>query len=867
MSFREKASRIRKGNAPAIMAALRHLRVNLLDREPPTPRQSEKRRKAAWNHDYRLKVLFAVRLMRAHPGTSMASIAGLGRRGYAWYPRPSQPTPSVPRTAHLLLALLLMPLSGWTADPRLDPDRGARGYVGSAVCGECHAAELGVWRDSYHDRAMAPATPDNVLGDFADATVTAHGVTSRFFRRDGQYLVNTDGPDGQLRDYPIAYTFGWWPLQQYLIEFPGGRLQALGLAWDSRAREQGGQRWFHLYPDADGAGTMDHRHPLHWTGREQTWNYQCADCHSTDLRKGYDAGQGSYATRYAEINVGCEACHGPGASHVEQARAAAADPSAPRPVAPPVDLNDRDGGVWSLDPATGKPVRSLPRTADRVRVQTETCARCHARRGRIWETSEPGAPLHQGYRLALLEPDLYFPDGQIKDEVFVFGSFIQSRMYHQGVVCTDCHEPHGLGLSTPGNAVCTRCHGGGHDSPTHHHHAPAGPGSGCVDCHMPQRRYMVIDERADHSLRIPRPDLSVALGTPNACNGCHQDRDAAWAADAIAGWFPDPVNRPAHFATALAAGDAGAADAPALLLALAADPRQPALARASALRRLDQSPGETGLLTIRRLLADPNALVRAQAVRTLGQSDLPTRAELAWPLLDDPARTVRLEAALVLAPLGGQGLGGALAKQLEGGLRELVNAERVNADRPEAHLNLGLLAVASGDAASAEGAWREALALDRAFTPARVNLADLYRALGRESAATAELEQGLALARTDAERADLHHARGLAAVRAGRMDAALNHLASAARLAPTQTHYAWVYAVALDSAGRTPEAIAVLEAAQGQAPRNRDLLIGLVQYQAKQGDQAAARHWLDRLRAAAPADPALPQLEGAVGAQ
>ena len=771
----------------------------------------------------------------------------------------------MPHPPRLFLALLLAPLLGWAADSRLDPDRVARGYVGSPVCGECHAAELERWRGSYHARAMTEATPDSVLGDFDDATLTAHGVTTRFFRRDDRYMVNTDGPDGQLRDYPIAYTFGWWPLQQYLIEFPGGRLQALGLAWDSRNPAQGGQRWFHLYPDADANGAMDHRHPLHWTSPDQTWNYQCADCHSTDLRKGYDAGNLVYATRYAEINVGCEACHGPAGTHVEQARAAAADPSAPRPVAPPVDLKDRDGGVWTRDPLTGKPARSVPRAPAAVVAQTETCARCHSRRGRIHESPEPGAPLHEGYRLALLEPDLYFPDGQIKDEVFVFGSFIQSRMYQQGVVCTDCHEPHGLGPGAPGTAVCARCHGGGYDSPAHHHHAPVGPGSACVDCHMPQRRYMVIDERADHSLRIPRPDLSLTLGTPNACNGCHQDRDAAWAANAVAGWFPDPVHRPAHFATALAAADAGAADAPALVLALAADSGQPALARASALRRLGQAPGETGLLTIRRLLADPNALVRAQAVRALGRTDLPTRAELAWPLLDDPARTVRLEAALVLAPLTRQGIGGALARQLEGGLSEVVKTELVNADRPEAHLNLGVLALAGGDGASAEGAWRKALDLDRAFTPARVNLADLYRALGREPEAKAELEQGLTLARTNAERADLHHARGLAAVRAGQMDVALDHLASAARLAPAQTHYAWVYAVALDGVGRTPAAIAVLEGAQHRAPRNRDLLVALVRYQAKQGDTAAARDWLDALRAAAPGDPALQQLEAAAG--
>ena len=153
-------------------------------------------------------------------------------------------------------------------------------YVGSARCSRCHVTEAGAWRRSHHDLAMTEANEETVLGDFTDAEITAHGVTSRFYRKDDGFYVRTDDPGGKLRDYPIRYTFGWYPLQQYLIEFPRGHVQSLGLAWDSRPKEEGGQRWFHLYPDEE----MDHRHPLHWTGREQTWNYQCAECHSTNLR-------------------------------------------------------------------------------------------------------------------------------------------------------------------------------------------------------------------------------------------------------------------------------------------------------------------------------------------------------------------------------------------------------------------------------------------------------------------------------------------------------------------------------------------------------------------------------------------------------
>ncbi|MFZ1574583.1 MAG: tetratricopeptide repeat protein, partial [Chromatiaceae bacterium] len=590
-------------------------------------------------------------------------------------------------------------------------------------------------------------------------------------------------------------------------------------------------------------------------------------------RKGYD-------TRYAEINVACEACHGPGARHRDWAKAAAArqaqaggagtDQAALAAAADDptrgllVDLKDRDGGIWRLSAETGKPSRQPPRDSH---IQTETCARCHSRRGRIWDEIKPGEPLHQGFRLALLEPDLYFPDGQIKDEVFVFGSFIQSRMYHQGVVCGDCHDAHSLRLQADGNAVCARCHlAPRYDTPEHHHHPAGSTGAACVACHMPQRFYMVVDERADHSLRVPRPDLSLKLGTPNACNGCHTNQDAAWAATAVETWYPDPQYRGPHFGEALYAADHHAPDATQRLLALAGDPTRPAIARASALDRLHDQPqdgsGSATLLTVRRLLADPDALIRAQAVRYLDLVDLRTRVELAWPLLSDPARTVRLEATRVLAPMMRQGIGGKLADQMRAALAEYATAEQVNADRPEAHLNLGLIAVALGEPSLAEQSYRTALELDPRFTPARANLADLYREQGREADAEAELKAGLASA---PDNADLHHALGLARVRTHRLAAAIPDLARAARLAPDNSRFAYVHGVALDAADRTAEALVVLEAAQPGDPANRDLLIALIQYNAKLGRVQEAQRWLAEFGAGAPGDPALKALREQIG--
>ena len=371
------------------------------------------------------------------------------------------------------------------------------------------------YRASDHARAMQPATAQTVLGRFDQATVTHKGVVSTFFRRDGNFVVRTDGPDGKPAEFEIAYTFGADPLQQYLIRFPDGRLQALGLAWDTRPRADGGQRWFHLYPGV----TLRPPDPLHWTGREQTWNFQCAECHSTDLRKGYDVAANRYATTWAELTVSCEECHGPGSAHV--AWAEGRPPGAARPPPGATGLVVRLGrgeGAWAIkDTERGIAEWTGP---PRASMELDVCARCHARRRPIVDPHVYGRPFLDTHVPALLEPGLYHADGQVLGEVYEWGSFVQSRMQRAGVVCSDCHEPHRTALRAPGNAVCAQCHlPARFDTPAHHHHRVASDAARCVSCHMPARTHMVVDPRRDHSFRVPRPDLSVTLGDAERVHG------------------------------------------------------------------------------------------------------------------------------------------------------------------------------------------------------------------------------------------------------------------------------------------------------------------------------------------------------------
>jgi hypothetical protein len=341
-----------------------------------------------------------------------------------------------------------------TAEPII-----AAAYVGAETCKGCHEAAYEAWRGSHHALAMQHASGQTVLGNFNDAKFSYGGVTSTFFKRGEKFFVNTDGPDGKLREYEIKFTFGVTPLQQYLIEFPDGRLQALSIAWDARPKSQGGQRWFHLYPKE----RVTYDDELHWTRPAQNWNFMCADCHSTELRKNYDPATDRFKTQWAEISVGCEACHGPGSRHLEWA-ATQSPPlkkggkggfeSIPEiPLIPPfpkggkvprsdptkgltVSLDERRGITWNHDAATGNAARSQARATER---EIEVCAQCHARRGQFAEGYAPGKTFLDYYRPALLMSSLYYADGQQRDEVYVWGSFLQSKMYASGVTCSDCH--------------------------------------------------------------------------------------------------------------------------------------------------------------------------------------------------------------------------------------------------------------------------------------------------------------------------------------------------------------------------------------------------------------------------------------------
>ncbi len=587
---------------------------------------------------------------------------------------------------------------------------------------------------------------------------------------------------------------------------------------------------------------MDHRDQLHWTRPQQNWNYMCADCHSTNLQKGYDAAADRFATRWTDIDVGCEACHGPGSGHLAWAALEPSDRAADPRKGWVVNLPRRGDREWRIDPTTGSPVpKPGPARGDEI----EICADCHARRGILAGAPEADPAFLDNFMPAFLTEGLYHADGQIHDEVFVWGSFSQSRMYQAGVTCGDCHDAHSQRLHAPGDAVCAQCHlPAKFASEAHHHHPEGSAGASCIDCHMPETIYMVVDPRRDHSIRIPRPDLSVALGTPNACNRCHQERSAQWAADQTARWYPNPQRGQQIWGPAFAAARAGDPAAEAQLVALLQDRGMPDIARATALLELRAFLSPASGDALQQAMGDPSPLVRIAALRTLEVLPAPQRYPFAAQLLDDPALAVRVEAGRVLAAVPDGSLRVGQRIQLRKAVADYVKTQEYNGDRADAHTNLGTLFAQRGDLVRSEAEFRAAIERDPLFVPAYANLSDLYRVRGMDNAAEEVLRQGMA---RQPEAAALHHAMGLLQVRNGDVDAALRALAQAARLSPDDARFAYVYGIALNSAGKPVDAVRELDRALSRHPYDRDILLALVTINRDRGNLEAARERAQRM--------------------
>jgi len=756
-------------------------------------------------------------------GVLLAAVAGIGWFLFSPAPAPVKPMPvSAPVAA--------------PAQPQAVIAKTPATMVDEQQCQGCHSEQVKDWQDSHHQLAMQVANGETVLGDFNNVTFKAEKETTRFSRNDSGFWVNTPGIDGKNADFKVAYTFGIAPLQQYLIEVGDGRLQALGVAWDSEKH-----RWFHLYP---GQG-VNFKNPLHWSKPSQNANFMCVECHTTGFKRNFEAASNTFNSQWNSLGVGCQACHGPASNHVQWA-------------GQKTDLIHHGFDVDLKD--------------KNATVEIETCARCHARRAPLGDGFTVGKRLMDDYLPSVLTRELYELDGKIKDEVFEHGSFLQSKMFDKGVRCSNCHNPHSTELKAPGNAVCLQCHnpagrtsvegvdGKGlqaknYDSSEHTRHAMGQPGSQCVDCHMLGKFYMGNDLRHDHSFSIPNPERAQKLGTPDACLTCHQGKAGDKVTAQFKLWSATRAAQAPRYDESLwliRNGQPGAADA---LYTELQRSNLPAIQRATLLAELPLYPSEQALKLASQDLRHADPQVRESAVRAISAFLPPAeRAPLLAPLLGDPVKAVRIVAARDLLGVSrNNGLGAAQANW-NAAIAEYEAVQKNLLERAEANLNLAMLYQASGRSAEVEGLLRSALQRDPDFYPALVTLVQWLEANGRASEAQKLLADSL---KQHPDAALLQHTQGLSLIRAGKTNEAMAPLKKAAQLEPQNAQYGYVLAVALHESGKVDEACALLEGLLKVQPANRNARLSLIQWYLDSGQEPKAQVLLQGWKKMNMGDPAL----------
>ncbi len=602
-------------------------------------------------------------------------------------------------------------------------------YVGSEVCRECHEEEADQWNLSHHAKAWTLPSAETVVADFSGTQFTHPEMTASFHLKDGQYTIETEGPDGALIEYPVAGVAGIAPLQQYLLETAPGQLQAFDVAWDDLQKQ-----WYHLYPDQD----LPVGNGLHWTGPYKNWNARCAECHATGFKKNYDSATRSYASVQAEIGVGCEACHGPGEAHRDWALA----------------NGSYDRSKWPAISETGFTMEfGVSAEAD-----IQQCAGCHSRREPYADGNPlPGTAFHDAYRLAKLRPGLYHPDGQILDEVYVYGSFLQSKMYEKGVSCTNCHNAHTGEQLIAGNGVCTQCHSpvgnpdfpslplAEFDDPSHHFHPEGSDGAQCKNCHMIEREYMVIDGRRDHSFRVPRPDLSAKTRVPSACNDCHDDKSAKWAAEIVADWFPDSTHRSPHFSQVFALAWGSPDSEVDGLIGIVEHTGLPAIVRASALDLLAQVSTPQIATRMEPALSDADPVVRAAAISVqLGAAPTDIAARVA-NLLADPARDVRIAAARAFLGLPIARMPTRITDNLNRSMTDWESSLIAKADFPESQLVIAGIGLTTRRWDAALAAFGDAVEMDPQLEQAWSMIVRIHEALGNRKEALASIDAAIAV--------------------------------------------------------------------------------------------------------------------------
>ncbi len=700
---------------------------------------------------------------------------------------------------------------------------GKNEFVGDKSCKSCHVNENHDWERSHHFMAMQPANDSTVTGNFNNSTFTGDGVTSNFFKKDGKFIINTQGDDGKNHDYEVKFIFGFTPLQQYLVEFPGGKMQVPRVSWDVIQK-----KWFHQYP-----GQKIPAHDwLHWTGNAQNWNTMCASCHSTNLQKNYDIESDTYKTTYNVINVSCESCHGAGKLHIDY-------------------VNGKDYKTAEKIPGS---LLKLGRNTSQTE-QLNACAPCHARKADISATLIESDEIMDNVIPQIPDIEFFHADGQQNAEDYIYTSYLQSKMFRQGVKCSNCHNPHSGKQILTGNLTCLQCHAKTYDDPTHTFHSIASTGSECKNCHMPGKIYMGNDLRYDHSLRVPRPDLSVTYGTPNACNICHTDKPAKWAADAVTKWY-GPV-RKYHFAADLIPGSKLDEKSEAHLIKLFGDTSVPNIVKATAINYLGSIPGQNSLATLMQALASADAQTRYRALRSLANFQQASWLNAVGPLLSDKVRAVRIAAADLFITVPEAQIPGEYFKAFTASRNELQSYLAYQADFSVGNLMIADHYLKMKDYNNAEKFYVRGLKKDSLMNYARLNLSTTYNLLGKNDEA---LETLISAAKIDPKNDRIFYNEALLYNEMNDRQAAERSFAKAVELKTNNPRVYYNYGLLLNENKKFKEAETVLKKGIAINPADPELYYVLTLVYIQANDITKARQAGLKLKQLDPANPDYTQL-------
>jgi tetratricopeptide (TPR) repeat protein len=682
------------------------------------------------------------------------------------------------------------------------------GYVGDQQCVFCHKEVLDTWKGSDHDLAMQVANEETVLGDFNNVQINIDGIAYIFTRKDSDFVVQITEIDGSQNEYKISYTFGITPLQQYLIDFENGKKQVLRVTWDVEKKQ-----WYHQYP----GDAIDPHDWMHWTQSSQNWNTMCAECHSTNLQKNYIVDEDRFETTFSSINVNCESCHGPAEEHVNWAH------------------NMQDSLHNNKYIIAGKSQFS----------QMNMCAPCHSRRAKLTQNLVPGTHFEDQYLLQNLSEEYYHGDGQIEAEDYVYGSFVQSKMYHNDVTCTDCHDAHSLKLKAVGNNLCMQCHEPKYDQPTHYFHPKDSEGAQCINCHMTGVTYMGIDFRRDHSFRVPRPDQSVTYGTPNACNTCHADKTNQWAANKVVEWYGS--KRLDHFSDALLVSsqiNISKKDRDALDVFIN-DLNYPAIARASVIDNLQVTDSKQYDALIEGL-NDPSPMVRFAVLQKFRGLSLEDRTAIALKHTNDTTRLVRIGAAQLLLDLDFSTLTNVDVSNLNKSRNELEDMLFSNADFATGRMQLGDYYLQTNDVKNAIKHYKMAIKMDSLLIPAYSNLATSYSINGETDQALKVLNR---LVNKDPELGRSYYLRALLYFELNQSPKALTDLNRAISLEPLNSRYLYNLATYQYQNKKFAAGEITIKKALKLEAQNQDYKYLLALIYKEQGDVVASQKIMQELNA------------------